>query len=136
MAEVYQQACPLWVPMIECGEHNNHGSDFFVKKYISELLKKDVRIDTVLLACTHYPLLMDKIKEYSPADMKILSQGEIVAESLKDYLMRHPEIDSNCSKNGQRTFYTTDSEQDFDNHASIFFGEQLHSVHLNLDDKR
>jgi glutamate racemase len=135
-AEVYQQACPLWVPMIECNEFNNHGADFFVKKYISELLKKDVRIDTILLACTHYPLLMDKIKEYSPADMKILSQGEIVAESLEDYLMRHPEIEKKCSKNRQRVFYTTDSTQDFDNHASIFFEEPLSSIHLNLDAKQ
>jgi glutamate racemase len=134
--EVYQQACPLWVPMIESNEFDNHGADFFVKKYISELLKQDVRIDTILLACTHYPLLLDRIKEYSPADMKILSQGEIVAESLEDYLMRHPEIESKCSKNGIRSFYTTDSTQDFDNHASIFFGEPVESVHLNLDDKR
>jgi glutamate racemase len=135
MAEVYQQACPLWVPMIECNEFNNHGADFFVKKYISELLAKDVRIDTILLACTHYPLLMEKIKEYSPADMKILSQGEIVAESLEDYLIRHPEIESKCSKNGLRAFYTTDSTQDFDNHASIFFSEPVESMHLNLERK-
>src|SRR5206468_5436429 len=121
MAKIYQQACPLWVPMIECKEFENHGADFFVKKYINELLKQDERIDTILLACTHYPLLLDKIKEYSPADMKILSQGEIVAESLKDYLMRHPEIEKNCSKSGQRFFYTTDSTADFDDHASIFF---------------
>jgi glutamate racemase len=132
MAEVYQQACPLWVPMIECNEFNNHGADFFVKKYISELLEKDIRIDTILLACTHYPLLMDKIKEYSPADMKILSQGEIVAESLEDYLIRHPEIESKCSKNGQRSFYTTDSPLDFDNHATIFFGEMVNSKNVEL----
>ncbi len=134
-AEVYQQACPLWVPLIECNEFQNHGADFFVKKYINELLEKDERIDAVLLACTHYPLLLDKIKEYSPADMQILTQGEIVAESLEDYLMRHPEIREKCSRNGKRLFYTTDSTQDFDNHASIFFGEAIQSVHLDLDHK-
>jgi len=132
VAEVYQQSCPLWVPMIENNEFDNHGTDFFVKKYINELLKQDERIDTILLACTHYPLLLDKIKEYSPADMKILSQGEIVAESLEDYLMRHPEIESKCSKNAMRSFYTTDSTQDFDNHASIFFGEPVRSKHIEL----
>jgi glutamate racemase len=132
MAEVYQQACPLWVPMVECNECDNHGADFFVKKYIGELLKQDVRIDTILLACTHYPLLLDKIREYSPADMKILTQGEIVAESLADYLMRHPEIETRCSKNGQRSFYTTDSTEDFDNHASNFFGEPVRSKHVEL----
>lgn len=135
-ATIYQQACPLWVPMIEYGEFNNHGADFFVKKYIHELLSKDVRIDTILLACTHYPLLLEKIKEYSPADMKILSQGEIVAESLLDYLMRHPEIETKCSKNGNRSFYTTDSTEDFDSHASSFFGQAVQSIHLNLDDKQ
>jgi glutamate racemase len=135
MAEVHQQACPLWVPLIECNEFNNHGADFFVKKYISDLLKQDERIDAVLLACTHYPLLLDKIKEYSPADMQVLTQGEIVAESLKDYLTRHPEIEKKCSKNGKRIFYTTDSTEDFDNHASVFFGENIESKHLDLDHK-
>ena len=130
---VYQQACPLWVPLIENKEYDNHGTDFFVKKGIHQLLQQDENIDTILLACTHYPLLLDKIKEYSPADMKILTQGEIVAESLENYLLRHPEIESKCSKNRSREFYTTDSMEDFDNHASIFFGEQVHSKHLDLN---
>jgi glutamate racemase len=136
MAEVNQQACPLWVPLVENNEYDNHGTDFFVRKYIDQLMAKDVRIDTMLLACTHYPLLIDKIREYSPADMKILSQGEIVAESLEDYLRRHPEIEEKCSKNGQIEFFTTDSTEDFDNHATIFYGEAVRSRHLNLDDKR
>src|SRR5437762_12440093 len=87
--------------MVENNEYDNHGTDFFVKKYIQQLLRQDEAIDTILLACTHYPLLLDKIKEYSPADMKILTQGEIVAESLEDYLLRHPEIESKCSKNNR-----------------------------------
>jgi glutamate racemase len=130
--KVYQQACPMWVPLVENNEYDNHGTDFFVKKYIQQLLSQDEAIDTVLLACTHYPLLLDKIKEYSPADMKILTQGEIVAESLKDYLLRHPEIEMKCSKNGNRVFYTTDSTEDFDSHASIFFGEPVQSRNLSL----
>ncbi len=130
--KVYQQACPLWVPLIENNEYNNHGTDFFVKKYIHQLLQQDEAIDTILLACTHYPLLLDKIKEYSPADMKILTQGEIVAESFENYLLRHPEIEGKCSKNRGREFYTTDSIEDFDNHASIFFEGHVHSKHLDL----
>ena len=129
---VYQQACPMWVPLVENNEYDNHGTDFFVKKYIQQLLGQDEAIDTILLACTHYPLLLEKIKEYSPADMKILAQGEIVAESLAHYLKRHPEVESKCSKDGKREFYTTDSAEDFDNHARIFFGEPVRSKHLNL----
>jgi glutamate racemase len=130
--KVYQQACPMWVPLVENSEHLTHGADFFVKKYIQQLLQQDVAIDTILLACTHYPLLFDKIKEYSPADMKILSQGQIVAESLENYLVRHPEIEKKCSKSGSREFYTTDSTDDFDNHARTFFGEPVQSKHLGL----
>jgi len=130
--KVYQQACPLWVPLVENNEYHNHGTDFFVKKYIQQLLEQDEAIDTILLACTHYPLLLDKIREYSPADMKILTQGDIVAESLADYLARHQEIEKKCSKTGGREFYTTDSTEDFDNHASIFFGRAVQSKHVNL----
>jgi glutamate racemase len=131
--KVYQQACPMWVPLIENNEISNHGTDFFVKKYIHDLMAQDAAIDTILLACTHYPLLIDKIREYSPADMKILSQGEIVAESLENYLVRHPDMAEKCSKGGETDFYTTDSTEDFDNHASIFFGEPVHSKHVDLE---
>jgi glutamate racemase len=130
--KVYQQACPLWVPLVENNEYDNHGTDFFVKKCIQQLLEQDEAIDTILLACTHYPLLLDKIKEYSPADMKILTQGEIVASSLADYLRRHPELERKCSKNSGRQLYTTDSTEDFDNHASIFFGQPVQSKYVNL----
>ncbi|MGE5108555.1 MAG: glutamate racemase, partial [Sphingobacteriales bacterium] len=131
--KVYQQACPLWVPLIENNEHLTKGADFFVKKYINQLLEQSPLIDTILLACTHYPLLMDKIKEYSPADMTILSQGEIVAKSLKDYLTRHLEIENKLTKNGSRDFYTTDSTEDFDNHAGLFYGIQISSKHVDLE---
>jgi glutamate racemase len=130
--KVYQQACPMWVPLVENNEYDNHGTDFFIKKYIQQLLSQNEAIDTILLACTHYPILLEKIKEYSPADMKILTQGEIVAESLRGYLLRHPEIEAKCSKNGTKAFFTTDSTEDFDSHASIFFNEMVQSKHVDL----
>jgi glutamate racemase len=86
----------------------------------------------MLLACTHYPLMLKKIREYSPADMKIVTQGEIVADSLAEYLQRHPEMESRCSKGGERVFYTTDAPEDFDAHASVFFGGRVSSRHLSL----
>lgn len=133
--KVYQQACPMWVPLIENNEHKTKGADYFVKEYIHDLLKQSPLIDTILLACTHYPLLIDKIKEYSPADMKILSQGEIVATSLKDYLHRHPEIEQRISRGGEQNFYTTDSKADFDNHAALFYGTGVSSKHVDLEAK-
>ena len=130
--KVYQEACPMWVPLVESNEHNSHGADFFVKKNLHNLFEKGSTIDVVLLACTHYPLLKERIEEYLPVGVKLISQGEIVAESLADYLHRHPEINSQCSKNGQRVFYTTDSTEDFDNHATIFYGEPVLSKHVDL----
>lgn len=130
--EVYQEACPLWVPLIENNEHTGHGADFFVKKHLHNIFEKGKTIDVVLLGCTHYPLLKEKIEEYLPLGVKLISQGEIVAESLADYLRRHPEIAERCSRNGKRLFYTTDSTEDFDNHASIFYGEPVSSVHVDL----
>jgi glutamate racemase len=131
--KVYQEACPMWVPLIESNEHNSHGADFFVKKNLHNLFEKGENIDVVLLGCTHYPLLKEKIEEYLPVGVKLISQGEIVAESLADYLQRHPEIESQCSKNGQRDFYTTDSTEDFDSHASIFYTDPVNSRHVDLE---
>jgi glutamate racemase len=130
--KVFQQACPMWVPLIENEEYASHGADFFVKKNLKQLFEKGKNIDVVLLACTHYPLLKEKIEEYLPVGVKLISQGEIVAESLADYLHRHPEIESKCSKKGQRSFYTTDSTEDFDNHAAIFYEEPVLSKHVDL----
>ena len=131
--KVFQQACPMWVPLVENDEYNNHGADFFVKKYINQLLDQSPAIDTILLACTHYPLLQNKIMEFTPADIKIISQGEMVAESLADYLQRHPEIESRISSAGEKIFYTTDSTQDFDRHAANFYGASVKSVHIDLE---
>jgi glutamate racemase len=131
--KVYQEACPMWVPLIENNEYQNHGADFFIKKNLHSLLEKGKNIDVVLLACTHYPLLAEKIKEHLPVAVKLLSQGEIVADSLAGYLLRHSEIEKLCSKKGGRVFYTTDSTEDFDNHATVFFDEPVQSIHLDLD---
>jgi glutamate racemase len=131
--KVFQQACPMWVPLVENEEYNNHGTDFFVKKYINQLLDQSPAIDTILLACTHYPLLHDKIREYTPADIKIIPQGAMVAESLADYLQRHPEIENRISSAGEKKFYTTDSTGDFDRHAANFYGANVKSIHIDLD---
>jgi glutamate racemase len=130
--KVYQEACPMWVPLVENNEYNSPGADYFIKKNMDNLLKQSADIDTILLACTHYPLLMDKIKKAVPANVTILSQGEIVANSLSDYLQKHPQMEENCSKNGQISFFTTDSAEDFDNHAAIFYGKPVKSRHLSL----
>jgi glutamate racemase len=129
---VFQQACPMWVPLVENNEYSSPGADYFIQKNIDQLLQQSAGIDTVLLACTHYPLLMEKIKKAVPAHVTVLSQGEIVANSLKEYLQKHTEMEERCSKNGQISFYTTDSDEDFDNHAAIFYGKPVKSMHLTL----
>jgi glutamate racemase len=130
--KVYQEACPMWVPLVENNEYNSPGADYFIRKNIHNIFENGKDIDVLLLACTHYPLLREKIEEYLPYEVKLLSQGEIVADSLKNYLERHPEIETLCSKNSLRKFYTTDSIEDFDNHASTFFGEKVKSEHIDL----
>jgi glutamate racemase len=134
--KVYQEACPMWVPLVENNEYESHGADFFVKKNLHNIFEKGADIDVLLLACTHYPLLRKKIEEHLPIGVKLLSQGEIVANSLADYLHRHPEIENLCSKNSKRHFYTTDSTEDFDNHATTFFGEAVQSEHLELENEK
>ena len=130
--EVHQQACPMWVPLIENNEHLGPGADYFVKEYVQQLMEQASGIDTILLGCTHYPLLADKIQQHLPAQVRVLSQGTIVAESLKDYLYRHPEMEQACSKNGSRKFLTTDDTTAFDAHASIFFGSEVRSEHCTI----
>ena len=130
--KVHQHACPLWVPLVENNEYSSPGADYFIKKDVDELLNNSPEIDTILLACTHYPLLADKIKKYIPQEVQLISQGEIVAASLENYLFRHPEIDKKCSKNGEMQFFTTDSPKDFDKHSAIFFGKKVNSIHIDL----
>ena len=129
---VFQEACPMWVPLVENNEYNSPGADYFIQKNINSLLQQSPDIDTILLACTHYPLLMDKIKKALPANVTVLSQGEIVADSLENYLLHHLEIEAKCSKNGEVSFFTTDSPGDFDAHAAIFYGKPVKSAHLSL----
>lgn len=129
---IFQQACPLWVPLIENNEHLSEGAEYFIKKDIAALLKQSRDIDTVLLGCTHYPLLKETIERLLPKGITIISQGEIVAKSLGDYLNRHPEMGARCSKNAVMKFYTTDSTEDFDKHSINFYGEIVHSVHVDL----
>ncbi|MEJ8817080.1 glutamate racemase [Lacibacter sp. H407] len=129
---VVQQACPMWVPLIENNEHESEGADYFVKEYLNELMQQSVSIDTVLLGCTHYPLLSKKIKQYLPAEVNLLSQGKIVATSLADYLQRHPEMEERLTKHGKRQFFTTDSATDFDKHAKLFYGTDVQAKHIEL----
>lgn len=126
------QACPMWVPLIENQEHNSEGADYFVKQYIDALLQNDPAIDTLILACTHYPLLLPLIKKHVPSHMQILSQGPIIAQSLKDYLLRHPEKESLLSKNGLCTFYTTESVDKFKQLASTFLHTPIEAHRLTL----
>ncbi|RFZ85658.1 glutamate racemase [Mucilaginibacter terrenus] len=131
--KVYQQACPLWVPLIENGEYDKPGADHYVQLYLDQLRKQSADIDTILLACTHYPLLQEKIKAHLPANVNVVAQGGIVAASLVDYLKRHPEMETRLSKAGTRTFYTTiDDTAEFNHHASLFFGEEVKSESVDV----
>lgn len=130
--KVSQEACPMWVPLIESNEHQKPGADYFVKQHINNLLAKDRDIDTILLGCTHYPLLMKKLSWFIPGGVEVVEQGKIVAKSLADYLERHPEIAGKCSKGGKIEFFTTGDTADFDEHAAIFFGRPVKSGQLAL----
>ncbi|MBW7845905.1 MAG: glutamate racemase [Bacteroidia bacterium] len=132
--EVTQEACPMWVPLVENNEFNKPGADYFVKKHIDSLLSKQPDIDTIILGCTHYPLLVDKIKSYLPKSITLLAQGQLVAQSLSDYLTRHPEIEIQCSKNGTQKYLTTDDAENFNKQASIFIGASVNSTPINLPD--
>jgi len=130
--KVHQKACPMLVPLVEYGEYDSAGADYFVKKYLDELMSASPNIDTILLACTHYPLLIDKMRKVLPANINIVAQGEIVAESLADYLQRHTEIERQITRKGTMEFYTTDDTKDFDTHATNFFGQKVASKHLHI----
>lgn len=123
--EVTGEACPIWVPLVETNEFNSEGADFFVKRHIDNLLARDREIDTIILGCTHYPILIDKIKKYVPKGVTLLTQGTAVAASLKDYLQRHPEMDALCTKGGETTFCTTEADGKFGNQASLFLQQQI-----------
>lgn len=130
--KVFQQACPLWVPLVESGKANSDEADAVVAKDLSALFAQNDKIDTLVLGCTHYPLLMEKIRKHVPANVTLLSQGEIVADGLVDYLKRHPEMEHNCTKNGKLEFFTTGSLEDFDKHASVFYETSVVSKHISV----
>ena len=123
--QVSGTACPMWVSLVENNESQDEGADYFIRKYIDQLLSKDPQIDTVILGCTHFPILLPKIRQYIPDHISVIAQGEYVAESLKDYLKRHPEMDAKCTKNGNCQFYTTEAEEKFSESASTFLKQQI-----------
>ena len=131
--QVSGTACPMWVSLVENNESQDEGADYFIRKYINQLLSKDPQIDTVILGCTHFPILLPKIRQYIPEHISVIAQGEYVAESLKDYLKRHPEMNAKCTKNGNCQFYTTEAEEKFSESASTFLKQQISVNHITLE---
>ena len=131
--QVSGTACPMWVSLVENNESQDEGADYFIRKYIDQLLSKDPQIDTVILGCTHFPILLPKIRQYIPDHISVIAQGEYVAESLKYYLKRHPEMDAKCTKNGNCQFYTTEAEEKFSESASTFLKQQISVKHITLE---
>lgn len=129
---ITETSCPMWVPLVENGEAHSEGADYFVKKYISKTLDEDPLIDTLLLGCTHYPILMPKIRRYVPEHISVLPQGQIVGPSLRNYLQRHPEMDAKCSRNGVIEYLTTEKAEIFDKLAGMFMGETVKSKKIVL----
>lgn len=130
--KVTGQACPFWVALVEYNEADSPGADYFVKKRIDQLLQKDPDIDTIILGCTHFPLLMPKILKYTPPGIRIVPQGEYVATSLKDYLQRHTEMGRKLTKGGKTTYYTTENTDKFTDSASFFLHEKINAHHIEL----
>ncbi len=130
--DVVQEACPMWVSLVENNERDNAGVEYFVERHISNLIQNHPSMDVVVLACTHFPILIDSIRKCLDPEVKILEQGEIVAEKLEDYLLRHPEINERCTKNGELSFFTTDDPSKFDHQANLFSGIQLKSTKVSL----
>jgi len=133
--KVYQQACPMWVPLIESNEHHSAEGKAFIRQDIDRLLKRSPNIDTILLGCTHYPLIKKEIENIVPDSIKVVAQGEIVAESLEDYLSRHPEIESNCTKGGKVSFLTSENPELFNKNATRFTSYNVSSEHVDLSSK-
>ncbi len=120
-----QEACPMWVPLVENNEIDTEGADYFVRKNIQNILAKDNHLDTLILGCTHYPLLEEQIKKYVPSNINILKQGHIVSEKLVDYLKRHPEMETRLSREGKVEFCTTESAETFASKATLFMGREV-----------
>lgn len=132
--KVVGEACPIWVPLVENNELNSVGTDYFVKRHVENLLAKDDKIDTIILGCTHYPLLYDTIRKYVPDNIEVVVQGEYVATSLRSYLDRHPAMDAKCTKNGNCKYLTTEDINIFLPAASIFLHESINAETISLQD--
>jgi glutamate racemase len=126
-------ACPLWVPIIENNEADSPGANYFVKKRIDHIMRLDPKIDALILGCTHYPILMPKIMKYVPNGVRIVPQSEYVADSLKDYLHRHPEMDEKCTKGATAQYYTTENADKFKENARIFLPDDIDVKHISLE---
>lgn len=127
-----QQACPMWVPLVENNELDNPGADYFVQKDISELLARDPEMDTVILGCTHYPLLLNTIRKFIPENLNVIDQGPVVAEKLTDYLARHPEMEQLITKNGSVRYLTTENAEIFETKAGLFLGQKVKAEMVQL----
>lgn len=125
--------CPMWVPLVENRESDHPGADYFVRQEIDRLLEKDPDIDTIVLGCTHYPLLLNKIRHYTPDRIRIVRQGEITALSLVDYMRRHPEMDVRCTRGGSQLFYTTEDADKFADMATMFMGRPIEAKRAVID---
>lgn len=130
--KVSGQECPMWVPLIENREYASPGADYFVREYIDRLMAKDPAIDTIILGCTHYPLMIDKIRQYTPAGISLVPQGEYVAASLADYLVRHPEMDARLAKGGSCEYLTTEDARQFSPSASVFMSADVEARQISL----
>lgn len=126
------EACPMWVPLVENQEYNKDGADYFIKQHLDKVFSHDNKIDTIILGCTHFPLLIEKIRKYTPHHINIISQGEYIAKSLRDYLDRHQSMDERCIKNGKTTFYTTESAKVFEKTASFFLNKKIKAEKIEL----
>lgn len=125
-------ACPMWVPLVENKEYDAPGADYFVEKYVEELFEQEPEIDTIILGCTHYPLLIDKIRRQVRDRAAIITQGELVAASLEDYMCRHPEMDAKCTRGGSCTYLTTENPDKFTDLAETFLNTHLKAGHITL----
>ena len=129
---VTQEACPMWVPIVENNEIGTMGANYFVEKNITQLLSSDPEIDTIILGCTHYPLLSETIRKYLPDGITLVEQGPIVAKKMLDYLNRHPEMEEKCSAEGSIQYFTTEQASNFEGKASIFMDEKIEASTIRL----
>ena len=129
---VSQEACPMWVPLVEDNEFNTPGGEFFIRQNLESLLSKDSALDALILGCTHYPILIEQIRKFVPNTVRVIAQGEIVAKKLVDYLRRHPDMADRCSKNGIKMYYTTENPRSFEEKASLFLDEKVVAEQIQL----